>query len=58
MDLVKSRSEIKRLIKSDGIKINNQVYNNNDYNLTEFLSLNEVKISVGKKRIGILKILV
>ena len=58
MDLVKSRSEIKRLIKSDGIKINNQVYNNNNYNLTDFLNLNEIKISVGKKRIGILKILV
>ena len=42
----------------DGIKINNQVYNNNNYNLTDFLNLNEIKISVGKKRFGILKILV
>ena len=58
MDLVKSRSEIKRLIKSDGIKINNKVYNNNDYSLTEFLNLSEIKIIIGKKRIGILKILV
>jgi len=57
LKLVNSRSEVKRLIKSNGIKINDKLYKNNDLSLTEFSALKEIKISVGKKKIGILKII-
>ena len=57
LNLVKSRSEIKRLIKSDGIKINDKVYKNNNLSLKDYSNLKEIKINVGKKKIGILKIL-
>ena len=56
LELVKSRSEIKRLIKSDGIKINDQIYKENNFSLKQYASEKEVKISVGKKKIGKLKI--
>ena len=56
LNLVSSRSEIKRLIKSDGIKINDKVYKNSDLSLKEFSELKEIKITVGKKKVGILKI--
>ena len=54
---MKSRSEIKRLIKSDGIKVNDRIYKNIDLSLNEFSDLNEIKITVGKKKNGILKII-
>ncbi len=57
LNLVKSRSEIKRLIKSDGIKVNDQLYKNSDLSLKEYLGSKEIKIAVGKKKIGILKII-
>ncbi len=57
LNLVESRSGIKRLIKSDGVKINNQLYKNNDLSLKKYLELKEIKITVGKKKVGILKIL-
>ena len=57
LDLVKSRSEIKRLIKSDGVKVNDELYKNSNFSLKEYLGLKEIKISIGKKKIGILKIL-
>ena len=57
LNLVKSRSEIKRLIKSNGVKINDNLYNNSNFSLKEFSNLNEIKISIGKKKIGILKII-
>jgi len=56
LKLVKSRSEIKRLIKSDGVKVNDKLYNNSNLSLKEFSDLKEIKISIGKKKIGILKI--
>ncbi len=56
LDLIKSRSEIKRLIKSKGIKINDVVYDEKDFSLDKYVSLKEIKISVGKKKIGILKL--
>ena len=56
LKLANSRSEVKRLIKSDGIKINDKLYKNNDLSLREYSSLKEIKIAVGKKKIGILKI--
>tara|TARA_B100000575_G_scaffold116733_1_gene92932 strand:+ start:859 stop:2097 length:1239 start_codon:yes stop_codon:yes gene_type:complete len=57
LKLVKSRSEIKRLIKSNGIRVNDQLYTNINFSLKEYLELNEIKITIGKKKIGILKIL-
>ena len=57
LQLVKSRSEAKRLIKSDGIKVNDENYNNSDFSLSSYISQNEIKISVGKKKIGIIKII-
>ena len=57
LELVNSRSEIKRLIKSDGIKVNDKNYNESDFSLSKYASETEIKISVGKKKIGIIKIL-
>ena len=57
LKLVQSRSEAKRLIKSDGIKVNDENYNNSDFSLSSYISKNEIKISVGKKKIGIIKII-
>ncbi len=56
LNLVKSRSEIKRLIKSNGVKVNDSLYNNTNFSLKEFSDLNEIKINIGKKKIGIIKI--
>ena len=55
LSLVSSRSEIKRLIKSKGVKINDVIYDNEDFSLNKYASFKEIKISVGKKKIGILK---
>ena len=52
-----SRSEVKRLIKSDGIKVNDKLYKNTDLSLREYSTFKEIKIAVGKKKIGILKII-
>ncbi len=57
LKLANSRSEVKRLIKSDGIKVNDKLYKNNDLSLSEYSALKEIKIAVGKKKIGILKII-
>ena len=56
LNLSKSRSDTKRLIKSKGIKVNDEVFNSSDVSLENFAKFSEVKISVGKKHIGILKI--
>ena len=56
-ELVKSRSEIKRLIKSDGVRVNDEFYKNSNLSLKEYAGLKEIKISIGKKKIGILKII-
>ena len=57
LELVKSRSEIKRLIKSDGVRVNDELYKNGNLSLKEYADLKEIKISIGKKKIGILKII-
>ncbi len=57
LNLVKSRSEIKRLIKSEGVKVNDKLYINKNFSLKDFSDLKEIKIAVGKKKIGILKII-
>ena len=56
LNLVNSRSEIKRLIKSNGIKVNDSLYNDSSFSLKEFSDANEIKITIGKKKIGIIKI--
>ena len=57
LELVKSRSEIKRLIKSNGVRVNDEIYKNGNLSLKEYAGLKEIKISIGKKKIGILKII-
>ena len=56
LNLSKSRSDTKRLIKSRGIKVNNDIFLSQDLSLKAYYKLSEIKISVGKKHIGILKI--
>jgi tyrosyl-tRNA synthetase len=56
LNLTKSRSETKRLIKSKGIKINDEIYKMEDLSLQSYSKFQNIKISVGKKNIGILKI--
>ncbi|MDA9621032.1 tyrosine--tRNA ligase [Pelagibacteraceae bacterium] len=56
LNLTKSRSDTKRLIKSKGIKINDEVYNSDDLSLQSYVKFPNIKISIGKKNIGILKI--
>ena len=57
LELVKSRGDAKRIIKSNGVKINDLDYNNNDFSIKSYLSnLSNIKISVGKKKIGLIKI--
>ena len=49
--LVNSRSEIRRLIKSNGIKINNQIINDEKLIITKNLFKDSfIKLSIGKKR--------
>ena len=57
LNLVKSRSEIKRLIKSDGVKVNDTLYKNTNLSLKHYSDLKELKITIGKKKVGILKII-
>ena len=49
--LENSKSEIRRLIKGNGIKINNQVINDEKFSITkELFNENFIKLSIGKKR--------
>ncbi len=57
LNLVNSRSEIKRLIKSNGVKINDTVYLQNDFSLSKFHESDYLKITIGKKKIGIVNII-
>ena len=57
LNLTKSRSDTKRLIKSKGIKINDEIYNLENLSLHSYIKLPNIRISVGKKNIGILKII-
>ena len=56
LKLVNSRSEIKRLIKSEGIKIDDEVYKEENFSLKKFAKNEKIKISVGKKKIGVINI--
>ncbi len=57
LKLIESRSEIKRLIKSNGVKVNDKNYNNADFSLRDLINENKIKISIGKKRIGLINII-
>ena len=49
--LEKSKSEVRRLIKGSGVKINNQVINDEKLIISEKLFENDtIKLSLGKKR--------
>ena len=56
LKLVNSRSEIKRLIKMNGIKVNDENYSKENFSLSDYALKNEIKIAVGKKKIGVIKI--
>ena len=56
LNLSKSRSNTKRLIKSKGIKINDVIFSSPNLSLQMYSKKSEIKISVGKKNVGILKI--
>ncbi len=56
LDLVKSRSEAKRIIKSNGVKINDKTFDDISYSLKKYIQSEEIKISLGKKKIGLIKI--
>jgi len=56
LNLVESRSEIKRLIKSKGIKVNDLNYEEDNFSLSKFAKNKEIKIAIGKKRIGIIRL--
>ena len=56
LDLSKSRSDTKRLIKSKGIKINDEIFDSQNLSLKFYSDEKEIKITVGKKNIGIIKI--
>ena len=57
LELVKSRGDAKRTIKSKGVKINNSNYENLDFSLKDYIKSKELKISVGKKKVGLLKLI-
>ena len=56
LNLAKSRGDAKRLIKSNGVKINDHNLENNDLQLKKFINKDGIKISVGKKNIGLIKL--
>ncbi len=56
LNLSNSRSDTKRLIKSKGVRVNNEIFSSSDLSLKLYSNISEIKISVGKKNIGILKI--
>ena len=57
LNLSKSRSNTKRLIKSKGVKINDIIFSSPNLSLQMYSKKSEIKISVGKKNVGILKII-
>ena len=57
LELVKSRGEAKRIIKASGVKVNDITYKEKDYSLNFYTNNKQIKISVGKKKIGIIKLI-
>ena len=56
LDMVKSRSDAKRIIKSNGVKVNDLTFKEDGFSLSKFTNKKEIKITVGKNKIGIIKI--
>ncbi len=56
LNLSQSRSNTKRLIKSKGVKVNDEVFDLSNLSLTPYSKKSEIKISIGKKNFGIIKI--
>ena len=58
-NLLNSKSEVRRMIKNNGIKINNNNVENDQLNitLTDFNNQNFLKLSCGKKNHVIIKII-
>ena len=56
LNLSKSRSDTKRLIKSKGVKVNDKLFNSSDFSLNIYSNIEEIKIVIGKKNIGVVKI--
>ena len=58
LGLTSSRSEAKRIIFSGGLKINDIKVSSQEYSLKNFINDNkDLKLVVGKKKIGLIKIL-
>ncbi len=57
LKLVKSRSEAKRLVKSNGIKVNDNNFNDKNFSLVNFLDRKDIKISIGKNKFGIINLI-
>ena len=58
LGLTSSRSDSKRIIKSGGVKINDIKVPAQEHSLKNFVDDNkDLKIIVGKKKIGVIKIL-
>ena len=57
LELVNSRSEIKRLLKSNGIKVNDENYSLDNFSLSNYTKKNKIKLSVGRKKVGLINII-
>ena len=49
-----TNGEVRRLVKGRGIKINDQIINNDNLKFNKVENKNQIKISVGKKKHGLL----
>ena len=51
-NIITSKSEVRRLIKGNGIKLNNQVINDENFHIKKeiFIKEKNIKLSIGKKR--------
>ena len=53
--LVESRRDAKRIIKSKAVKLDDSNYDDPSFSLVNYNNKKEIKISVGKKKIGLVK---
>ena len=56
MGFASTRAEARQLVSHKGIKVNDEIFNSQDLSLKVYSKLSEIKISVGKKNFGILRI--
>ena len=57
LSLISSRNDAKRIIKSGGVKINDIKVSPQEFSLKKFINNKNLKIIVGKKKIGIINII-